>query len=114
MPRRRVRETASVALGARVRRLRRRAGLTIEALAERAGIGAHYLGGVERGEQNPTLKVLVGVASALGVTLPALVAVGYEARDEEELRRELRERLEQMASDDLRLALALLDAVLTR
>ena len=53
--------------GRRVRVLRERAGLSQEALAAKAGIHRTYMGGVERGERNISLKNIVRLAAALGV-----------------------------------------------
>ena len=53
--------------GAVVRRLRERRGLTQEELAEQAEVSATYIGFVERGDNVPTLTVIIQIASALGV-----------------------------------------------
>ena len=53
-------------IGANVRRLRKAAGLTQEALAHRAALSWRYVSGIERGEENFTLEALVKVAEALG------------------------------------------------
>jgi transcriptional regulator with XRE-family HTH domain len=58
--------------GNRVRKLRLKAGLSQEELAFRAGVHRTYLGGIERGERNPSLKNISALAQALGVTLPDL------------------------------------------
>lgn len=58
--------------GERVRALRERSGLSQEALAARAGIHRTYMGGVERGERNISLKNIVRLAAALGVHPGAL------------------------------------------
>ena len=54
--------------GHRVRTLRERAGISQETLASRAGIHRTYMGGVERGERNVSLKNILRIAEALGVT----------------------------------------------
>lgn len=54
-------------IGANIRRLRKAAGLSQEDLAAEAGIDMRYLGGIERGQENPTIGVLAGIAKALGV-----------------------------------------------
>ena len=54
--------------GEKVRELRRNKGLSQEELAFRAGIHRNYLGGVERGERNPALDNIAGIAKALDVT----------------------------------------------
>ena len=53
--------------GAVVRRLREEKGLTQEELAERAGISATYVGFIERGDNVPTLTIVIQIASALRV-----------------------------------------------
>jgi len=49
-------------------RVRRRAGLSQEQLAFRAGVTRNYVGGLERGEKSPTLRTLDKLADALGVS----------------------------------------------
>lgn len=50
-----------------VRSLREKRGLTQEELAERAEVSATYIGYIERGDNVPTLIVILQIASALGV-----------------------------------------------
>lgn len=57
------------ALGARLKGLRTRLGISQEELASRAGMHCTYLSDLERGQQTPTLDMLNRVARALGVTL---------------------------------------------
>jgi transcriptional regulator with XRE-family HTH domain len=52
-------------VGANVRRLRTKRGLSQEQLAFDAEIHLTYLGGIERGTRNPSLLVLVRIAKAL-------------------------------------------------
>jgi len=60
-------------LGKRVRRFRETQKLSQEELAYRAGVHRTYLGGIERGERNPSLKNLAAIAKALNVRLADLV-----------------------------------------
>lgn len=50
-----------------MRKLREARGLTQEALAERAEVSATYIGFVERGDNVPTLTIIIQIAKALGV-----------------------------------------------
>jgi transcriptional regulator with XRE-family HTH domain len=50
-----------------VRRIRNSLGLSQEDLADRANIHRTYIGGIERGERNPTLTMINRLAVALGV-----------------------------------------------
>ena len=63
-----------MAFGHRVRELRTRAGLSQEGLAERAELHWTYVGGIERGERNPSLINITYLARALGVSLADLFA----------------------------------------
>jgi transcriptional regulator with XRE-family HTH domain len=54
-------------LGAIVRQIREDRGLTQEQLAERADLSATYIGFVERGDNVPTLTVIIQIATALDV-----------------------------------------------
>ena len=58
--------------GKRVRELRNKAGYSQEALADLAGIHRTYLGGIERGERNPSLKNIQRIANALKVPIDEL------------------------------------------
>jgi transcriptional regulator with XRE-family HTH domain len=53
--------------GQTVRRLRHAMNLSQEELADLANIHRTYIGGIERGERNPTLTMIVRLARALGV-----------------------------------------------
>lgn len=61
-----------LALGRRIRSLRRARALTQKDLAARAGVHPTYLAGVERGERNPALENLYAIATALGLGLAEL------------------------------------------
>jgi transcriptional regulator with XRE-family HTH domain len=60
--------------GATVRRLRENLGWTQEQLAEVAEMSATYIGFIERGENVPTLTIILKLADALGVTPAHLIA----------------------------------------
>ncbi len=55
-------------LGRGIRRCRERVGLSQEELAGRAGLHRNYVGLVERGERNATVKTLLALARTLGVS----------------------------------------------
>lgn len=61
------RERESKIFGEMVRLYRGRAGYSQEELAGRAGIHRTYIGGIERGERNPTLTMIHRLARALDV-----------------------------------------------
>jgi transcriptional regulator with XRE-family HTH domain len=57
----------------RLKTLRRRRGLTQEALAAKAGLSRTYLARLETARQDPTLSTLVKLAKALGVRVTRLL-----------------------------------------
>lgn len=61
-------------VAANVRRIRVALGVSQERLAFDAGVDRSYLGGMERGEANPTVDVLTRIAGTLGVPLAELFA----------------------------------------
>jgi transcriptional regulator with XRE-family HTH domain len=67
-------------LGANVRRLRKAADLSQEDLAAEVGIDMRYLGGIERGQENPSLKVIDDIAKALKVHASALLIESRASR----------------------------------
>jgi len=58
--------------GARIRYLRLKLGLSQEELAAVCGLDRTYVGGIERGERNPSLKNIYLIASALRVPVSVL------------------------------------------
>jgi transcriptional regulator with XRE-family HTH domain len=56
-----------LAFGRRVRYLREAAGMSQEALADRAGLHRTYVSSLERGKRNVGLDNILGLARALGV-----------------------------------------------
>lgn len=57
----------AVVFGRNVRERRVSKGITLEALAHDVGLSYSYLGELERGRRNPTLKVIEQIARALEV-----------------------------------------------
>jgi transcriptional regulator with XRE-family HTH domain len=68
--------------GRKVRELRVARRMSQEELADRAGMHRTYLGGIERGERNPSLKNITAVARALGVSLSELFSFNNQERDQ--------------------------------
>ncbi|WP_308313371.1 helix-turn-helix transcriptional regulator [Streptomyces sp. G1] len=56
------------AFGFAVRDARERSGMSIEALAEAAGLSARMVIGIEHGKRNPSLLTILALAQGLGVS----------------------------------------------
>jgi transcriptional regulator with XRE-family HTH domain len=61
-------------IGERIRRIREAAELTQPQLAEKAAVNETYIGKVERGERNFTLRSAMKIAGALGISISELFA----------------------------------------
>lgn len=57
-----------IELGKRIRDARNKAGYTREVLAEKAEMGAMYLGEIERGVKMPSMKSFVKIVEALDIS----------------------------------------------
>ncbi len=100
-------------LGKRIKDLRNRAGLTQDALAERVQINSKYLSAIERGQENPTLDVVLRLADALNVEPQEVFSVEYESLDKKAIHKKIDRLIAQVQDENqLRLILRLLQAVL--
>ena len=68
------RSRAHAALGRTVRDIRKKHGVSQEELGHRAGVDRTYVGGIERGEKNPTFETFGRLAKGLGVPPSKLLA----------------------------------------
>ena len=71
-----------MALGQRIRELRKKAGYSQEGFADAAGVHRTYMGTLERGEANVSLSNPYKISKALGITLSELFKT-VEKRTEE-------------------------------
>ena len=56
-------------IGARIKEIRTKKGITQEGLSERMGINPKYLSSIERGKENPTLNTFIKLSESLEVDL---------------------------------------------
>jgi transcriptional regulator with XRE-family HTH domain len=66
--------------GKRLRALRKQRGLSQEGFSLLVELDRTYIGGIERGERNPGLKVIVRIADALNVPVCELFSEASEQR----------------------------------
>jgi transcriptional regulator with XRE-family HTH domain len=98
-------------LGARIKELRKRGGLSQDQLAEKVGIEAKYLSRIEVGKRYPSLETLEEIADALEVEMKELFEYSHHSEDAANLHGI--ESLTQKASkDELMLIHRLIKAVL--
>lgn len=71
-------EEVAAALAGNQRRLRAERGLSLDALADRAGVSRGMLLQIEQRRVNPSLATIVRIADALDVSVNALVDLGAE------------------------------------
>jgi transcriptional regulator with XRE-family HTH domain len=73
-----VEKDTRVLFGQRLRQLRKKAGLSQEALAHESGLDRSYVGSVERGEYNISLLNICLLAEALNVPPHELLKFSYD------------------------------------
>ena len=112
-------------IGRQLKRLRTDRGLTQKGLAAavRGGLDYTYVGKIERGEQLPSLKILIKISEALSVPLRCFFpdepnATVHDAssperdyRAPDERRRGLYEALDQLHDDDIPLLTEIIKAL---
>lgn len=65
-------------IGKNIYELRRRMGLSLSELSEKAGISKSYLSNIERDvHKNPSIQILEKISDVLNVDLKALLKAGY-------------------------------------
>ena len=73
------------AIGTRIRNCRRRAHMTQEQLAERAGISLSFLGHIERGSRIASVETIIRLSTALSADIHYWLTGEDKARDENEV-----------------------------
>ncbi len=61
-------------LGEAIRDLRKERGISQERLSLDSGVHRNYIGGIERGERQPTITTIATLAAGLGVRPSELIA----------------------------------------
>jgi transcriptional regulator with XRE-family HTH domain len=116
MPRRIRREPAN-GFGARLAALRKQAGITQTALAEEIGVSQRMMAYYEGPSANPPANLLPAMASALGVSVEALLGTETAKRKTKAVDTRMQRRLPQIASlppEERRQILQLVDAFIER
>lgn len=76
-------------IGERIQMLRKRKGLSLTELSQRAGVAKSYLSSIERGlQQNPSIQFLEKVGAVLNVTIEEFLNTDQSDQNPEHLDRE--------------------------
>jgi transcriptional regulator with XRE-family HTH domain len=98
----------SILLGRRIRTLRTAKGLTQQKLGHRADVDYKFIGEIERGNMNPSFKVLTKIAKALDIELPEIMRFEQEISDPKELEFRIKNIISNLSVEHLQNALKLL------
>jgi len=85
-------------IGLRIKELRKRKGLSQEAVAEKAETSPNYLSRMERGTENPTLDMLIKIQEALEVEMWELF--DYSHQENSKTLKEMLKKLAAEVNDD--------------
>jgi len=97
-------------IGKRIQELRKRQGLSQEQIAEKAEISSNYLSRIECGKENPTLDMLIKLASALNVEIWAMFITGHlEGLDE--VKKKIQNFIKAADEPALRVASKIIEAI---
>jgi transcriptional regulator with XRE-family HTH domain len=91
----------SILLGRRIRTLRITKGLTQQKLGNKADVDYKFIGEIERGNMNPSFKVLVKIAKVLDVELPEILRFEQEISDAKELEIRIRRIVSNLSVEEL-------------
>jgi transcriptional regulator with XRE-family HTH domain len=103
-----IKDQHSILLGRRIRTLRTAKGLTQQELGHRADVDYKFIGEIERGNMNPSFKVLVKIATTLDVELPEILRFEQEISDQKELESRIATIIKTLSVEKLQNVLMLL------
>jgi len=103
-----IKDPDSILLGKRIRTLRTTKGLTQQELGHQADVDYKFIGEIERGNMNPSFKVLVKIAKVLEVDLPEILRFEQEISDPKELESRIKNIISNLSVEKLQNILMLL------
>jgi len=96
-----IKDPDSILLGKRIRTLRTTKGLTQQELGHQADVDYKFIGEIERGNMNPSFKVLVKIAKVLEVDLPEILRFEQEISDPKELESRIKNIISNLSVEKL-------------
>ena len=97
-----------ILLGRRIHTLRNIKGLTQQELGHQADVDYKFIGEIERGNMNPSFKVLMKIAKTLNVDVPEILRFEQEILDSKELENRIKSILKDLSVEKLQNVLMLL------
>jgi len=97
-------------IGARIKEIRNKKGITQEQLSERMEINPKYLSSIERGKENPTLNTLIKLSESLGVDLSEIFRF-IQIEDPAERKSLIISILDESDNEQLKLIFKILSAI---
>ena len=98
-------------IGARIKEIRTKRGITQDQLSELMEINPKYLSSIERGKENPTLNTLTNLARSLDVNLDEIFSFS-EIEDPNERKTLIMALLDEANDEQLKLAYKILSVII--
>jgi len=98
-------------IGARIKEIRSKRGITQDQLSERMEINPKYLSSIERGKENPTLNTLLKLSESLEVSLDEVFGF-VEIEDPDKRKSLIISLLDEANDEQLKLAYRILSAII--
>jgi len=98
-------------IGARIKEIRTKKGITQEGLSERMEINPKYLSSIERGKENPTLNTLIKLSESLEVDLGEIFSF-VEAEDPNRRKSQIISLLDVADSEQLKMIFKVLSVII--
>jgi len=103
-----IKDPDSILLGRRIRTLRTAKGYTQQELGNRAEVDYKFIGEIERGNMNPSFRVLIKLSRALDVDFPEILRFEQEISDSKELQERIKTIVASLSVEKLQNVLMLL------
>ena len=97
-------------IGARIKEIRTKRGMTQDRLSEKMDINPKYLSSIERGKENPTLDTLIRLSESLEVELGEVFSF-VQAEDPSKRRSLIDSMLDEADGDQLKMIYKMLTAI---
>ena len=98
-------------IGARIKEIRSKRGITQDQLSERMEINPKYLSSIERGKENPTLNTLIKLSRSLEVGLDEVFGI-VEIEDPDKRKSLIISLLDEANDEQLKLAFKILSVII--